>query len=281
MGAPGVRARGGGLVSGSMSRGRFVALVLTGLILVAAAWELAFLYPYIDGQQGVGSDLAFYRGIGGHWLDTGEFYLPHQLAGPYVVQTDVDVLYPPVAIPFFASLRWLPYPLWWIVPLAVIAVVLVRLRPAVWTWPLLALCLAWPRNLSDLIYGNTNMWVVAAVAGGVLRGWPAVFVSLKPSLAPFALVGAGRRSWWIAAAVLAAVSALILPLWIQYLTAVHNSDAAWYWSLEDVVPMSAPLMAWLGRRDGGFRTLADLAAWRSSRPTSPRLVPTVVRGRHG
>jgi hypothetical protein len=242
--------------------GRLVALVLTGVILVVGAWEFAFLWPYIDSQHAIGTDLAFYRAIGERWLDTGQFYLPHQLAGPYTIATDVDVLYPPIAIPLMVALRWLPFPLWWLIPLGVIGVVMVRLRPALWTWPLLAFCLVWPRNLSDLIYGNSNMWVIAAVAGGILWGWPAVFVALKPSLGPFALVGIRRRSWWIAAVGIGVASLFVLSLWRDYFTAIGNSDAEWYWSLEDVVPMSAPLIAWLGRRNGGFASLRDLVRWR-------------------
>jgi hypothetical protein len=238
--------------------GRTVALVLTGVLLLVAVWELAFLWPYIDGQHALGSDLGYYRSVGERWLDTGQFYLPRQLAGPYTVEADVDVLYPPVAIPFFVALRWLPVPLWWAIPLAVIAAVGVRLRPALWTWPLLVFCAAWPRNLSDLLYGNSNMWVIAAVAGGVVAGWPGVLVALKPSLAPFALVGARRRSWWIAAVALGIASVLTLGLWLDYLTAVRNSDAAWYYSLEDAIPLSLPIIAWLGRRDGGFATLREL-----------------------
>ena len=268
-------------MSASLDVRRVLVLVLTGTLLLVVIWELAYLYPYIDSQRAVGTDHEFYRAIGEHWLDTGQFYLPHQLAGPYTVRTDVDVLYPPIAIPFFAALHWLPFPLWWIIPLATIVAVLARLRPAAWTWPILLFCLAWPRNLSDLIYGNSNMWVVAAVAGGVVLGWPAVLVALKPSLFPFALVGVRRRSWWVAAAILGLSSLLTIGLWRDYLVAIHNSDAAWYWSLEDVVPMSAPLVAWLGRRDGGFATVSEIRRWRPGRPRREWLGWVGSLGRRG
>jgi hypothetical protein len=247
-------------------RGRAFALVLTGVLVLGVLWELAFLWPYIDGQHALGTDHAYYHAIGQRWLDTGQFYLPRQLSGPYIVEADVDVLYPPVAIPFFVALRWLPFALWWVIPIAVIAAVVIRLRPALWTWPIIVFCVAWPRNVSDLLYGNSNMWVVAAVAGGVVVGWPAIFVALKPSLAPFALVGARHRTWWIGAVVLGVAALLTLDLWRDYLTAVRNSDAAWYYSLEDAIPMSLPIVAWLGRRDGGFASLGDLARWRPTWP---------------
>src|SRR4029077_5674967 len=72
--------------------GRIVALPLTGVLLVVFAWELAYLFPYIASQDAVGTDHTFYREVGQRWLDTGVYYLPHQLAGPYQVQADVDVL---------------------------------------------------------------------------------------------------------------------------------------------------------------------------------------------
>ena len=78
--------------------GRIVALTLTGVLLVVFAWELAYLFPYIASQDAVGTDHTFYREVGQRWLDTGVYYLPHQLAGPYQVQADVDVLYPPLAL---------------------------------------------------------------------------------------------------------------------------------------------------------------------------------------
>ena len=42
------------------------------------------------------------------------------------------------------------------------------------------------------------------------RGWPLTLVLLKPSLAPFALPGIHRRSWWI---VLGLMGLAILPFW--------------------------------------------------------------------
>ena len=54
-----------------------------------------------------------------NWVDTGEFYLPHQLAGPYQVQTLVDVLYPPIALYLFVPFLVLPAVLWWAIPMSV------------------------------------------------------------------------------------------------------------------------------------------------------------------
>lgn len=42
-----------------------------------------------------GSDFDFYRAAGQSWLETGRFYLPEQLAGPYDFTLNVHVVYPP------------------------------------------------------------------------------------------------------------------------------------------------------------------------------------------
>jgi hypothetical protein len=236
--------------------GRIVALTLTGVLLVGAVWEALFLIPYIGDQHAIGTDHTFYRMVGQRWLDTGVYYLPHQLAGPYVVHADVDMLYPPLGLLMFVPLVWLPFPLWWIVPAVVIGYTLIRLRPAMWTWPLMAFLFAWPRNVSNLIYGNSDMWIATIIAAGVLFAWPAVLVLVKPSVLPFALIGLKRRSWWIAAGVVVLVSLPMLPLWRDFFIAIRNSDAAWYYSLDDMPPLFIPVVAWLGRRDGGYATLA-------------------------
>lgn len=240
--------------------GRIVALTLTGVFLLVAGWEALYLVPYIGSQNAIGTDHAFYREVGQRWLDSGVYYLPHQLSGPYVVRADVDVLYPPLGLLLFVPLIWMPFPLWWIVPAAVVGYVLWRLRPALWTWPIIALLFAWPRSVSNLIYGNSDMWVATLIAAGMLFAWPAVLIVLKPSVIPFALIGIRRRSWWIAAGVLVLLSLPMLGLWRDFLVAIGNSDAEWYYSLDDIPPLFIPVMAWLGRRAGGFATLGELGA---------------------
>jgi hypothetical protein len=237
-----------------------VALTLTGFLLAAFVYELVLLFPYIASQNAIGTDHTFYRMVGQRWLDSGVYYLPHQLAGPYTVQPDVDVLYPPLGLLLFVPLVWLPFPLWWIVPGVVVAATLWRLRPALWTWPIMAALFAWPRGVSNLIYGNSDMWIVTFICGGLLLAWPAVLVVMKPSVLPFVFIGARRRSWWIAAGGLVLISLPMLGLWGDFVAAIRNSDAQWYYSLDDMPPLFIPVAAWLGRRDGGFATLADLGA---------------------
>jgi hypothetical protein len=235
---------------------RTLILVGTGAILAIMAWEAIVLWRYIGDQHALGTDFDYYRGIGQRWLDTGSFYLPRQLGGPYVVRADVDVLYPPIALLLFVPFTVLPWPAWWLIPLGTVAWCVIRWRPATWTWPILALLAAWPVQLSHVLYGNSTTWAMAALAGGLAAGWPGVFVILKPSLAPFALAGIGRRSWWVAALVLGLLSLLMLPLWIDFFTAIRNSDAGPTYSLPDIPPMLIPVVAWLGRRPGGIDRLA-------------------------
>lgn len=228
---------------------RVLTLTATGFFVAAGIYEFVWLWGYIDGQSSIGADLAFFRSIAEHWRDTGQFYLEHQLTGPYVVQTQVDVLYPPTALLLFVPFIWLPSLLWWLIPVGTFVVAIRGLRPARWTWPLIAAGLAYPQTVSQVIYGNTNMWVAAAIAAGARWGWPSVLVLLKPSFAPFALVGARSRRWWAALALLALVSVPFGAMWVDYATAMRNSSLSWTYALVSLPLMFVPLVAWLGRRE--------------------------------
>jgi hypothetical protein len=254
-----------------MIRSPRAARVLT----LTAIAEFIWLWGFIGSQDAIGADLVFFRSIAQHWLDTGQFYLEHQLAGPYAVQTLVDVLYPPTALLLFVPFIWLPSLVWWIIPIGVFCVAILGLRPARWTWPLIAAGIAYPLTVSQVIYGNTNMWVAAAIAAGVRWGWPSVLVLLKPSLAPFAVVGAGRRSWWIALAILLLVSLLFGSLWLDYATAMRNSSLSWMYGLLTLPLMLVPLVAWLGRREGGTEREAGSANSRLQPDPSAERSPDV------
>ncbi len=95
------------------------------------------------------------------------------------------------------------------------------------------------------------MAAMALAVVGASR-FAAPFVLLKPSLAPFALFGIRRRSWWLGAG---AFLVLCLPfgaMWADWVTSVVNSQGGGplYSSLE--APMLLlPLVAWLGRTRRG------------------------------
>ena len=74
----------------------------------------------------------FFVSIASRWLETGQFYHPRQLAGPYEAATLVDTLYPPSALLLFVRSVRLPAFLWRAVPLAIIGWTVVSSRPPVW-----------------------------------------------------------------------------------------------------------------------------------------------------
>lgn len=223
-------------------------ILLSVALMVAAVVEIAYLVPYMASQEAIGADYRFFVDITRNWVDTGEFYLPHQLAGPYQVQTLVDVLYPPIALYLFVPFLVLPAVLWWAIPITVFAVGVAWLRPAAWTWPLIAIGVAWPQTLAQLLYGNTNMWVAAMIAAGVVLAWPSVMILFKPAFAPFALIGIKRRRWWVAMGLLCLAAVPFGTMWLDYATVIHNSSLSASYGLINLPLMVAPLIAWVGRR---------------------------------
>ncbi len=237
---------------------RTAAIASAGVFLIPIAFVLLVPHPL---EQPLGVDFALYRDATSRWLHGGPFFEPYQLAGPYEIRAG-DVLYPPVGlwlfVPFAALDGALPRTLtafaWWVVPLAITGWAIIALRPRPVVWPLLALCAANPTSLLKIWTGNPVMWSMAAMALAVVGSsrFAGPFVLLKPSLAPFALFGVTRRSWWVGLAVVVVLSLPFGSLWADWLTSVLNSrgGGALYSFLE--VPMLLlPLVAWLGRTRGG------------------------------
>ena len=256
---------------------RFAMLVVTGVLLtLGVLWSAQLWLIVYSHGSGVGVDLHQYQEHARRWLDTGQLYLPRQLAGPTSVM-DGDPLYPPTILYLLVPFLWLPELVWWLVPLAVLAYALIRFRPRMWTWPLLAAVLAWPRTPALIFYGNPGMWMDAAIAAGLLWAWPSALVLLKPSLGPFALLGIRHRSWWVAVGVVILLSIPFGGLWLDYLSVLRNSGVSITYSVLDLPLAIAPIIAWLGRRDpsvGVAPPWAGLASLRTrlasrlvSRPT--------------
>jgi hypothetical protein len=239
-------------------RGRWsapLALGVTTVILGFGLWELIVAAERAAAVEQIGGDLGMYLRATNRWLADGSFYLPQQVAGPYVVAGDA-ILYPPTTIPLFAAFLILPAALFWAVPLSVIGMVIVRHRPTPWAWPLMAECLVYTPTVVKVVHGNPVMWAAAAVALATLYRWPAVFVLLKPSLAPFALLGATRRSWWVAVGGSVAFALVFAPLWIDYLNVLLNARgplATPLYSLGDVPLVLIPMIAWVAS-ERRFRT---------------------------
>ncbi len=250
---------------------------LAGLIAVGVAAEAVVLYGIVNGQHAVGLDLPFYRSIAQRWIDTGVYYTEQQLAGPYQVQTEVTNLYPPTALYLFVPFLVLPAVVWWIVPLALLAYVIWWCRPVAWSLPLFALIMLDPKSLNLILYGNSDLWVAAAIAAGVRWGWPAVLVTLKPSVGIFAAIGIRTRAWWLAAAVIALASLPFLSLWADYPRAALNSSAGILYSLPELPYLVLPVVAWLASTRRGGVPAARWAAALLTRGHDPARDPGPVR----
>jgi hypothetical protein len=234
---------------------RIAVPVLTGVAAIVAAVRIAevLLIPGYLGAA-VGTDIRWYLAAAQRWLAGGGWYEPAQLAGPYDLAV-TGVLYPPSALALFVPFTVLPLVLWWAIPLAVTGAMVVRNRPTALGWAVIAVCLAFPMSLTHLLNGNPVMWAAMLVALGTRWGWPAAVIApLKPSLFLFAMVGVHRRSWWFGVAAIAAVNVALLPLWLDYLTALRNAagpQASVLYSLKDVPLLSIPLVAWATRSGRG------------------------------
>jgi hypothetical protein len=227
---------------------RLLILTVTGVLGVLALVSAVLLLQIVYGNKvGIGVDFHQYLDHVARWQATGQLYLPRQLAGPTEVM-DGDPLYPPTILLLLLPFRVLPEYIWWLVPIPIIVVTLVRLRPAPWTWPLLAIIALWPRTPALIYYGNPGMWMVAFICLALSRPWAGPLVLLKPSLAPFALLGFGRRSWFIALAIVVAASIPFAGLWLDYLTVLRNSRVPLTYSLLDLPLALAPVIAFVGRR---------------------------------
>lgn len=232
------------------------------LALLAAEFQVAISSPHgMLNPTSIGHDYRVYMAAARDWLAGRGFYEAYQLAGPYVVM-DSEILYPPYALPLFAVFTFLPAAAWWGIPLGLIAWSIAESRPSLIGWVGILACLAWPQTLSLLGNGNPVIWGVAGVALGLRYGWPSAAILLKPTLAPIALIGARQRSWWIAVGVLAAVSLLLAPMWIDYLTVITNARGPLvspFYSLGDVPLVLIPVIAYLGS--------ARESSWSGARPS--------------
>ncbi len=241
----------------SISRRR-ATLLSVGVFAVPVVFVLLVPHPL---EQPLGVDFQLYRDVTARWLHGGPFFEQYQVAGPYEIRAG-DVLYPPVAlwlfVPFAVATAapWttIAAGLFWAIPLGVTVVTVVHLRPHPIVWPLIALCLANPTTLLKIWTGNPVMWSMAAMALAVVDSSrvAAPFVLLKPSLAPFALFGIARRSWWLGVAGLLALCVPFGSLWADWVASVVNSrGGGLLYSALEIPMLLLPLIAWLGRSRGG------------------------------
>jgi hypothetical protein len=245
------------------TRTRWGDPVAVGLAVVIVAAGLAF---FIEAGNEVGwtriwfDDLKIYTDATARLFAGDGWYLPRQLGGAYHIEFG-DVLYPPVTAWFFTP--WLILPAWTFsaVPVGILGWFVLAARPAAWTWPILAFCLVFPVTLVYIAFANPTIWVAAFVALGLRFGWPGVLVLLKPSLAPFALIGIRSQSWWIGLIGLGLASIPFLDMTLDYPRILLDSRGGNFLYSGTSIPILAlPIVAWLGRT----------AHW----PTARGLVPS-------
>jgi hypothetical protein len=231
------------------------AMILAlAVCLIPIAFVLLVPHPL---EQPFAVDRDLYLGVARRWLDGGPYFERYQLAGQYEIRAG-DVLYPPVALLLFVpfALTGLVGTLtWFVVPLVGTAACVAWLRPRPIAWPILALCATNPTTLLKAWTGNPVIWAMLALAVATIGPrwrWAAPLALVKPSLAPFALFGANRRSWWIGLAVLGALCLPFGGLWADWLTSIANSRGGGllYSALEAPI-LALPLVAWIGRTRGG------------------------------
>jgi hypothetical protein len=237
---------------------RRLALIVTGVFLALAAWNLSILVPYMVAQEhAIGVDYRFFVESAQKWLSGGSLYYPEQLTGPWTIVPDLHFLYPPIAIYLFIPFVSLPPILWWAIPVGMIAYALWRLRPAWWTWPFLAFVLWYPRTESMFLFGSTTLWVLGLLSLGAVHSWAVPLILFKPSLAPFALFRANTRGWWLGLAVVGIASATVMTPWLEYMQAMLNVTATGLFGLQEVPILLAPVMAWAGRTRQAVSTHAS------------------------
>jgi hypothetical protein len=231
-----------------------VALLVVGVIV-----DLVTLGPALATAQGyiLGGDFVLYRDSASRWLADGGFYWPYQLVGPYPVVA-AEILYPPVVLALCLPFTVLPAVLWWILPLWAIVGAIYYWRPRPWALGAIAICAGSYPSIVILHQGNPVIWISAFLALGTR--WPAysALVLLKPSLFPFALLGARHRGWWIVTAVLAAMSLLLLPMtldWLHALLNISGGRSGLLYSWPEIPVVAIPLVAWAGRHREGRPSL--------------------------
>lgn len=228
-----------------------VSTGLTILLLVIAIWGLWRWWTYSMPDY-PSLDLGHYLDATRRWLVTGTPYLPHEVAGPYEHYSPLTFLHPPITLYLFLPFLYVPAPLFWIIPLGIVAILVVAWRPHHLVWPLLALSLCTDGFRNAFVTGNTDLWMLMAVAAGLGWAWPAVVAVIKPTFAPIALLALRRRSGQIALVIVVVAAVPMGNLWIEWWHVIQNGPGGLWYSLPNYLWVAAPALAWV------FRT-ADLS----------------------
>lgn len=233
----------------SLPEGRLVyRALMAGIALgigVYAAQELAWMAgsPWAQQFAFANGDIAGYLDGTRRFLVTGSPYETGVLT-----LSAHSFIHPPIALALFLPFLWLPSILWWAIPIVGTAYLVVRSRPAPWTWPLIALALLWPRSQGAILAGNSDLWVMFVVALGVRFGWPIVGLILKPTFAPLGLLWLRDRRTRIAALGIGLAMLPLLPLWLQWFSVVRQIDGGLAYSIGSLPLVLLPTVAWSSSR---------------------------------
>jgi len=239
---------------------RILLLVVTGsLLLITAGWWISvpiFQSGWLERSFAV--DYGIYMDAVDRWMADGTWYPDRQLHGPYTIELG-DVLYPPVLLYLLLPFRYLGPYLWTVIPAAILAAIVIRHRPALWGWLLIAICLAWPVSIAKFIFANPVIWAAAAVALATLFRWPSALLVVKPTVIPFALIGIRDRRWWLCIAVLALLSVPFLTDTLRYPQVLLDAQTnpidgrgGPLYSLQEYPLLLIPLLAWIAREGRPF-----------------------------
>ena len=248
-------------------------LVLTwaaaATLVIAVLRAAHFVSTIPDLSASIGVDYQIYMSAARRWLAGEGFFFPFQLAGPYVIAGG-EVLYPPVVLWLLVPFSFLPAVLWWLVPVVLTLLAARAMRPRPWGVLVAAVVLVLPVAQEPILWGNPVIWLVPAVAWGLLVGWPAAVVLVKPTLAPFVLAGLTHpRSLLVG---LAGLAILCLPFgiqaWLDWLTALGNSGLPATYSIRQAGLLLIPVALYLSGR--GSNDLAVLRARLAARLAAHR-----------
>ena len=224
---------------------RIVAVAACAIAIVRA---VAYYAAIPNPATSVGIDYELYVTAARRWLETGVFYEPYQLAGPYHVIGNNEVLYPPIILLLLVPFTALPAILWWVIPAMLTVAAIAQMRPAAWSVALACAICTSHAVQGPVFWGTPVIWLTPAVAWGLHLGWPAVAVMIKPTLAPFALVGLTRPRALVAGVIGFAVLGLpFTAMWLDWLTAIRNSDLGPFYAYTQNLLLVVPVVTWLGR----------------------------------
>ncbi len=246
-----VRRRIGAAFSPEAVRlGRVLALGIVGTFALLLARDLIAVASWRQDQlaEAALGDFRIYMDAAHRWLETGQWFRERQLSGPYVLESG-DVLYPPVVlwllVPFALLPSGLAGALWIAIPVAGVAAIVWRHRPAWWSWPILAACLWFWRTPSQIIHGNPVIWVALAVAIGTISRPALALALLKPTVIPFALLGIRSRGWWAMAGISAVASLPFAAATLAYPWVLMDvRDGSFLYSLPEYPLLLMPVIAW-------------------------------------